>query len=111
MSTKIYYFREHLLKYVTENLYFPLKLPSNFKQIFNNNNYIKVYDLEYTTTHNTIKYLESLFDKFNSNENPLLKTQNVFSDDKTHIKMSIGDVIKYHSNYYVVMGCGFRKIS
>lgn len=55
-------------------------------------------------------YLEKIFQKFNSNKNPLINNLSIREKVK-HTSMSVGDVIELNNIMYVVCICGFVEIS
>lgn len=76
-----------------------------------NEHYTKVYDMELPNSidlndeHSVNSYLESLFEKFNSDENPL-----AINDNKIHTTMSVCDIIQLDKKFYCVCGFGFKEI-
>ena len=60
----------------------------------------------------TKKYLEKIFRKFNSRENPLSTRDNQekIKSLETHTSMSVGDVIQINDKYYSVSGEGFHQV-
>lgn len=78
---------------------------------FTEENYRCVYTLEDSDSE-PYEYLESLFAKFNSDDNPLYTSadhQNAYND--THSSMSIGDIVSYKNELYIVVGHGFKKLT
>ena len=61
---------------------------------------------------NVMIFLEEMFAKFNSEENPLsaLKYQKKIKEMLAHTSMNVGDVIQIDNDYYVVKGMGFKKL-
>jgi len=59
------------------------------------------------------KYLDYLFNLFNSNSNPLYAKdhQQNIQDLRLHTSMSIGDVIQFDDIYYVIDKKGFTQIN
>lgn len=58
---------------------------------------------------NINNYLEKIFQKFNSNENPLIGSK-LIREKVKHTSMSVGDVIELNNIMYVVTFCGFKEI-
>lgn len=58
------------------------------------------------------EYLENIFEKFNSEENPLStpEYQDKIKSLLTHTSMSVGDVVQIDDSYYVVSVIGFKKL-
>ena len=79
-------------------------------------NYIKV--MKYTLNKDEMKeysievLLEEIFQKFNSEKNPLNseKNQNFIINNRLHTSMSLGDIIEINSDKYCVQQIGFYKI-
>lgn len=110
METKIYYYKNHFIAN-TLCLMFGNTIPPDFVNHFTDENYRCVYTLDGSDS-DPYEYLESLFSKFNSEDNPLYASadhQNTYND--THSSMSIGDIVSYQNELYVVAGRGFRKIT
>lgn len=57
--------------------------------------------------------LEGLFERFNSESNPLLveEKQEYIKKNNLHTSMSIADIIKLEDRYFIVSSCGFIDIS
>lgn len=57
-------------------------------------------------------YLEGLFMRFNSEDNPLSASeyQKKIKKFLSHTSMSVGDVVQIDDDYYVVAGVGFKKL-
>lgn len=81
--------------------------------------YMKIYETIIPSNINTEdeksvdEYLESLYNIFNSEKNPLSSPfyQRIIKNNKLHTSMSMGDVIKVGTNYYYGAGFGFHKIT
>lgn len=58
------------------------------------------------------QYLNSLFELFNSEHNPLCrqKYQNLIKNLNSHTTMGVGDVVRINDQYYIVASFGFEKI-
>lgn len=111
MATEIYYFKRHLLNYITSQLYWALGVPDNFKEKFNDTNYVKVHEQSHYPTSNIKSYLDNLHEKFSGIRNPLCDPKcMIVENNNTHANMGVGDVIRYNGIYYVMLGCGFRKV-
>jgi len=60
----------------------------------------------------TRSYLESLFQKYNSKENPLSckEKQKLIRESNSYTSMSVGSIVKINDEYWVVKGFGWEKI-
>ena len=84
-----------------------------------NKYYMKIYETNIPNTINIEnekslnQYLESLYNIFNSDKNPLSAPfyQKIIKNNKLHTSMSMSDVIKIGTNYYYAAGFGFHKIT
>jgi hypothetical protein len=88
-------------------------MPVDFKDNFNETNYVSVHTFPYVRTKTEgekREYLESLFRLFNSEDNPLVQVGELIQECQTHTSMSVGDVISYDGEFYLVMGIGFKLI-
>lgn len=59
-------------------------------------------------------YLERLFEKYNTDNNPLgtdAGQQKVKKSGTHHTSMSVLDIIKIGSKYFMVAGAGFKKVN
>jgi len=79
------------------------------REIFENN-YYKIYEDEANDTSGEI--LETLFIRFNSDQNPLSAEsyQDEIIKNKLHTSMFVGDVIKIDDKYYIVANLGFSSL-
>ena len=108
---KIYYY---CLGQMTTKEFCRISLLTKVKIEDLNKYYLCLYTFETDDTiNNTVEYLENLFKKFNSNENPLSNEeyQTKIKESKCHTSMSTGDVIQIDDDFYVVGGTGFKKIN
>ena len=78
----------------------------------------KYYTVVYEFVHikmivDTNKFLEELFRKFNSSDNPLNNpdSQEKIKNSGTFTSMTIGSVIQIGDEYYSVAAFGFKKFS
>jgi hypothetical protein len=113
METKIYYYRDHIAIYVALHITFSRGIPVDFKDYFHDTNYACVYEIPHVKTNTEVekyKYFESLFQLFNSEENPLSLKQEMIGKNHTHTSMSVGDIISYEGEFYLITGNGFKLI-
>lgn len=80
--------------------------------------YVKVFETNVPLSQNLNdeksknRYLQSLFEIFNSEENPLAfeKYQKIIRENNSHTSMSVGDMIKLNDILYRVSGFGFTEV-
>ncbi|ARF12179.1 hypothetical protein Klosneuvirus_3_314 [Klosneuvirus KNV1] len=79
-----------------------------------NKYYASIYTFqhEFQETDNVNEFLENLFHRFNSDENPLAtkEYQDKIEKLQAHTSMSMGDVIKINDTHYIVDGIGIKEI-
>lgn len=118
MIIKIYY--PSFLNNIPLNTYISIKL---FPQSIINKNYIEkyykcVYEINYeyffdlSNEKNIMNYLEELLSLFNSKNNPLSSKENQdkIKSLKSHINMTVGDIIQINDLFYIVTDKEFYKI-
>jgi len=73
---------------------------------------IYTFQHEFQETDNISDFLENLFHRFNSEENPLStkEYQDKIEKLQAHTSMSMGDIIKINDAYYMVDGNGFKEM-
>lgn len=116
VKAEIYY---PSLNNIPENFAINLFLMPNITMDDFNKYYIKVCsvdipnNVDLTVEKSINEFLESLFELFNSENNPLTnkKMQKHIIKNKLHTSMSMGDVIKIMDMYYYVANFGFKTIS
>ena len=69
------------------------------------------YSCELVDDNDVNCYLQSLFELFNSDNNPLStkEHQQYIKENELHTSMSVGDVISVNERFYVV-GMGFKEV-
>jgi hypothetical protein len=74
--------------------------------------YITVDQFKADVGDDTKAYLESLFRKYNSDENPLSceEKKKLIRENNSYTSMSVGSVVKINDEYWVVKGFGWGKI-
>jgi hypothetical protein len=77
-------------------------------------NYTKVYSISIVKKrmkNDTI--LNNLYERFNTSANPLStpdSQQMLRAENVRHTSMSMGDIIKINSSYFIVRSIGFKKL-
>jgi hypothetical protein len=74
--------------------------------------YVCLYEFRTDIKEEIMIFLEKLFARFNSEENPLCapKYQEKIKSFLSHTSMSVGDVVQIDNDYYVINGIGFKKL-
>lgn len=96
--------------FMVKRFLFPTKIT---KEEFNKY-YISIYTFEheFQKTDNITEFIENLFHRFNSDENPLStkEYQDKIEALQAHTSMSMGDIIKIDDVYYIVDGVGIKEM-
>lgn len=73
--------------------------------------YVKVHEDKINTNNEgDLEVCDELFRLFNSDKNPLLNKQNFIRENKTHVSMSVGDIIFIDDDYYICRTMGFTML-
>jgi hypothetical protein len=74
--------------------------------------YIIVDEFKAIIPDNPKKYLESLWKKYNSDNNPLSCKEKLqlIKDNLSYTSMSVGSIVKINGDYWIVRGNGWEQI-
>lgn len=104
---KVFYWTKKAVDDTKLDIFFYGKINMNYIDRY----YVNVFNEIISTSLEDEELLEELFEKFNSEDNPLQseEKQRMIGENNSHTSMSVGDVIKLNDQYYSVGKSGFLK--